>query len=247
MGDVGLVDDFDDGDGNILMNDGRSGGWWLWAASTAMTTPPANAVPVPELGGIGAPEDAGAPDARVRDAGRDTRRAPDARVVAEAGAPAEDAGAVDSGIVPGPHVMHIKGSDVAGGNGVALDATTVPVGLCYDATKYTGVSVWVKGKVDPNVTVWVTVRTALVANSGGNSGPNRLPMTIPADWKQIKIPFTDLAPGWGAPVTFDPAQVIGLGIAIGAAPAPAPDGGADPDAGISMANFDLYFDNFAFY
>jgi hypothetical protein len=244
MGDMGLIDDFDDGDANTLAYDGRGGDWWLWVPMEAMvSTPKANAALIPELGGIGAVEDAGAPDARVRDAGRDTRRSVDASAsVSEGGAPTDD-----GGTVAGPHVAHIKGTTIPGADGFSIDAHAVPVGLCYDATKYTGISVWTKGNIDPNIVVYLTVGTAAVKAAAGMAGPNRLAIPVSKDWKQVKVAFADLGPGWGAPVPFDATQILTLGISLHADPLATPDGGANPDAAVPLSKFDVYFDNFAFY
>jgi hypothetical protein len=141
---------------------------------------------------------------------------------------------VDGGM-PGK-AFHITGSDIGGGWGAGLSATIVPDGSatpggCYDASKYTGIKISLKGK--PGSQVYVAVLTASVRATNFGSGHFRKAVTLTANWTTVMIPFAELEPGYGVPVAggFDVKAVYGVDVAaIQPVTPPTPDGGAG-DAG----------------
>jgi hypothetical protein len=239
VGDVGLIDDFDDGDASILPNDGRAGGsWWFSTSATAMTTPAGNAAIVPvEIGGSdgGAKQDGGRRDAGRQDAGR--------RDAAVDGG-AEDAGAADGGpLAPAPRALHVSGTDMVAGNGWggSVDAVYASSGTCYDATKYKGISLSLRGKVGSQV--FVQVHQAAQWPSHPNdppaiAGPYRKVVTLTADWQKVMINFSDLQPGWGTMIPFEVAKTYGVGVST--VPPSDADGGA-------TWSFDFWVDDIAFF
>jgi hypothetical protein len=182
MGTVPMIDDFEDGNGDISAVDGRMGGWYFSTDLTGTTTPKAG-VPVPETGGM-----------------------------------------------PGKAV-HVTGTGLTSW-GASLSAAIVPVNGCYDATKYTGITVMLKG----TGTVWVSVLTAAVrAAPVGMQNQFKKQVTLTADWTPVTINFSELTQpgGWGVIVPFDVTKVYGVDFGPATAP-PTPTA------------FDFWVDNLSF-
>jgi len=165
-----------------------------------------------------------------------------------------DASPMDAALPKAPRALHISGSDDFGGGGwgATVDANLLPTGLCYDATKYTGVSVWLKGAAGSQISV--RIRTAAVHASNFTTGPYVKVITLTADWQEYKIPFTGMdgfGPGYGAAIPFDVTQLDGIGVQAvqPSPPAGRPDGGAPAatDAAAARWTFDYWVDNIGFY
>jgi hypothetical protein len=182
MGTMPMIDDFEDGNGDINLADGRMGGWYFSVDGTGSTTPKAG-VPVPEAGGM-----------------------------------------------PGKAV-HVTGTGLTGW-GASLSAAVVPVNGCYDASKFTGITVMMKG----TGTVWVSVLTAAVrAAPEGMRNHFKKQVTLTADWQAVPINFSELTQpgGWGVIVPFDVTKIYGIDFG----PATAPP--------VATA-FDFWVDNLSF-
>jgi hypothetical protein len=182
MGAMPLIDDFEDGNGDVTAIDGRVGGWYLSTDTTGTTTPKAGA-PVPETGGM-----------------------------------------------PGKAV-HVSGSGLTGWGASLSASVTVPMG-CYDASKYTGITVMLKG----TGSVQVSVLTAGVRSAPeGMRNHFKKPITLTSEWTAVTINFSELTQpgGWGVMVPFDATKIYGIDFGPVAAP-PAPTA------------FDFWVDNLSF-
>ena len=182
MGAMPLIDDFEDGNGDVTAIDGRVGGWYLSTDTTGTTTPKAGA-PVPETGGM-----------------------------------------------PGKAV-HVSGSGLTGWGASLSASVTVPMG-CYDASKYTGITVMLKG----TGSVQVSVLTAAVRSAPeGMRNHFKKSVTLTGEWTPVTISFSELTQpgGWGVMVPFDATKIYGIDFGPVAAP-PAPTA------------FDFWVDNLSF-
>jgi len=182
MGAMPMIDDFEDGNADVSIADGRQGGWYFSVDGTGMTTPKAGA-PVPEAGGM-----------------------------------------------PGKAV-HVTGTGLTSW-GASLSAAIVPNMGCYDASKYTGITVMLKG----TGSVWVSVLTAAVrAAPVGMQNQFKKQVTLTADWQPVTISFTELTQpgGWGTIVPFDVTKIYGIDFG----PATAPP---------TATAFDFWVDNLSF-
>lgn len=182
MGAMPLIDDFEDGNGDVTAIDGRVGGWYLSTDNTGTTTPKAGAS-VPETGGM-----------------------------------------------PGKAV-HVSGSGLTSWGASLSASVTVPMG-CYDASKYTGITVMMKG----TGTVLVSVLTAAVRSAPeGMRNHFKKPVTLTAEWTPVTINFSELTQpgGWGVIVPFDATKIYGIDFGPLTAP-PTP------------TTFDFWVDNLSF-
>ncbi|HEX2874302.1 MAG TPA: hypothetical protein VHP33_23770 [Polyangiaceae bacterium] len=182
MGTIPMIDDFEDGNGDVTAVDGRVGGWYLSTDMTGTTTPKAGAA-VPETGGM-----------------------------------------------PGKAV-HVSGSGLTSWGASLSASLTVPMG-CYDASKYTGITVMLKG----TGTVLVSVLTAAVRGAPeGMRNHFKKPIALTAEWTPVTINFSELTQpgGWGVIVPFDATKIYGIDFGPLTAP-PTP------------TTFDFWVDNLSF-
>jgi Carbohydrate binding domain (family 11) len=182
MGTIPMIDDFEDGNGDVTAVDGRVGGWYLSTDMTGTTTPKAGAA-VPETGGM-----------------------------------------------PGKAV-HVTGNGLTGWGASLSASVTAPMG-CYDASKYNGSTVMLKG----TGTVLVSVLTAAVRSAPeGMRNHFKKPITLTAEWTPVTINFSELTQpgGWGVIVPFDATKIYGIDFGPLTAP-PTP------------TTFDFWVDNLSF-
>jgi hypothetical protein len=182
LGSAPLIDDFEDGNADVMANDGRVGGWYLSTDTTGTTTPKAGAA-MPEAGGM-----------------------------------------------PGK-ALHVSGSGLTGWGASLAASITAPMG-CYDASKFTGVTVLLKG----SGTVWVSVLTAAVRSAPeGMRNHFKKQVTLTAEWAPVTINFSELTQpgGWGMIVPFDVTKIYGVDFGPATAP-PTPTA------------FDFWIDNLSF-
>jgi hypothetical protein len=182
MGTPPLIDDFEDGNADVTMADGRVGGWFLSTDTTGTTTPAVGA-PMPLDGGM-----------------------------------------------PGK-ALHVSGSGLTGW-GASLSASITPKDACYNGSKFTGITVSMKG----TGTVWVSVLTAAVRSAPvGMQNHYKKMVTLTAEWQTVTISFTELTQpgGWGTIVPFDATKIYGI------------DFGPSTTMGMPTA-FDFWVDNLSF-
>lgn len=120
----------------------------------------------------------------------------------KAGAPVPETGGM-----PGKAV-HVTGSGLTSW-GASLSASITPAMGCYDAGKFTGLTVMLKG----TGTVWVSVLTAAVrAAPEGMRNHFKKQVTLTAEWTPVTITFSELTQpgGWGVIVPFDATKVYGI-------------------------------------
>jgi len=120
----------------------------------------------------------------------------------KAGAPVPETGGM-----PGKAV-HVTGSGLTSW-GASLSASITPAMGCYDAGKFTGLTVMLKG----TGTVWVSVLTAAVrAAREGMRNHFKKQVTLTAEWTPVTITFSELTQpgGWGVIVPFDATKVYGI-------------------------------------
>jgi hypothetical protein len=184
-----LIDDFEDGNGDVMAVDGRMGSWYLATDLTVgATSMPAAGVTMPDA----------------------------------------------TGGMPG-HALHLKGAGFKSW-GVSL-AAALTDGLtgCYDVSKFTGVSVSLKGTGN----VYVSVLTAAVRDApDGMRNHYKKMITLTADWPAapISIAFTEMTQvgGWGLQVPFDATKIYAIDISPVQATAPA------------TTDYDYWIDNLSF-
>ncbi len=143
----------------------------------------------------------------------------------KAGAPVPETGGM-----PGKAV-HVTGSGLTSW-GASLSASITPAMGCYDASKFTGLTVMLKG----TGTVWVSVLTAAVRGAPeGMRNHFKKQVTLTAEWTPVTITFSELTQpgGWGVIVPFDAAKVYGIDFGPLTAP-PAP------------TTYDFWVDNLSF-
>jgi len=182
MGTIPMIDDFEDGNADVMANEGRVGGWYLSTDTTGTTTPKAGAT-MPEAGGM-----------------------------------------------PGK-ALHVSGSGLTGWGASLAASITAPMG-CYDASKFTGITVMLKG----TGTVWVSVLTAAVRSAPeGMRNHFKKQVTLTAEWTPVTIAFSELTQpgGWGMIVPFDVTKIYGVDFGPATAP-PTPTA------------FDFWIDNLSF-
>ncbi len=179
-----LIDDFEDGNADIMAVDGRMGGWYLSTDGTGTGMPAAGAtLPV-------------------------------------------DGGKTGKG-------LHLTGTGfktwgVSLGAAVANNLTG-----CYDASKFTGVTVDLKG----TGAVFVTLLTAAVRDAPeGQRNHYKKQVTLTADWTTTTVSFSELTQpgGWGMIVPFEAAKIYGIDISPVQATAPA------------TTDYDYWVDNLSF-
>lgn len=128
--------------------------------------------------------------------------------------------------------IHITGTGLTGW-GASLSAALVPAMGCYNASKFTGISVALKG----TGSVMVSVLTAAVRDAPeGMRNHYKKQVALTADWSTVTISWTDLAQlgGWGVQVPFDATKIYGVDIGPLQATAPA------------KTDYDFWVDNLSF-
>ncbi|MDF3069860.1 MAG: hypothetical protein K0R38_5461 [Polyangiaceae bacterium] len=179
-----LIDDFDDGNADIMAVDGRMGGWYLSTDGTGTGMPAAGAILPIEGGKTG-------------------------------------------------KGLHLTGAGfktwgVSLGAAVANNLTG-----CYDASKFTGVTVDLKG----TGSVFVTVLTAAVRDAPeGQRNHYKKQVTLTAEWTTTTVAFGEMTQpgGWGLIVPFDAKKIYGIDISPVQATAPA------------TTDYDYWVDNLSF-
>lgn len=128
--------------------------------------------------------------------------------------------------------IHVTGTGLSSW-GASLSAALVPAMGCYDASKFTGISVALKG----TGSVMVSVLTAAVRDAPeGQRNHYKKQVTLTGDWTTVQISFTELMQlgGWGLQVPFDAHKVYGIDIGPVQATAPA------------KTDYDFWVDNLSF-
>jgi hypothetical protein len=136
----------------------------------------------------------------------------------------------EAGGMPGKAV-HVSGSGLTSW-GASLAASITPPMGCYNASKFTGVTVMLKG----TGTVWVSILTAAVRSAPvGMQNHFKKQVTLTADWTPVTINFAELTQpgGWGMIVPFDVTKIYGVDFGPATAP-PTP------------TTFDFWVDNLSF-
>lgn len=128
--------------------------------------------------------------------------------------------------------IHVTGTGLTSW-GASLSAALVPAMGCYDASKFTGISVALKG----TGAVMVSVLTAAVRDAPeGQRNHYKKQVTLTGDWTTVQISFTELMQlgGWGLQVPFDAHKIYGVDIGPVQATAPA------------KTDYDFWVDNLSF-
>ncbi len=178
-----LIDDFEDGNADVSVADGRLGGWYL-ATDASGTTSPAVGPAMPAEGGN-----------------------------------------------PGK-ALHVTGSELTSW-GASLSASITPANGCYDASKFAGVTVALKG----TGVISVSVLTAGVrAAPEGMRNHYKKQITLSETWTEVSFSFSELGQlgGWGLVVPFDATKIYGIDFGPVQATAPA------------TTSFDFWIDNLTF-
>ncbi len=126
--------------------------------------------------------------------------------------------------------LHVSGSNLTVW-GVSLAAAVVAPNGCYDATKYTGITLSLKG----TGTVWVSVLTAAVrAAPVGQRNHFKKQVTLSGTWTDVPIKWSELTQpgGWGVIVPFDVTKIYGIDVG--------------PDSATMPIAFDFWVDNLSF-
>jgi hypothetical protein len=113
----------------------------------------------------------------------------------------------ETGGMPGKAV-HVAGTGLTSW-GASLSASITPAMGCYDASKFTGITVMLKG----TGTVSVSVLTAAVRGAPeGMRNHFKKQVTLTADWTPVTINFSELTQpgGWGVIVPFDATKIYGI-------------------------------------
>jgi hypothetical protein len=129
--------------------------------------------------------------------------------------PKDGAPVPEAGGMPGKAV-HVSGTGLTSW-GASLSASITPAMGCYDASKFTGITVMLKG----TGTVWVSVLTAAVRSAAeGMRNHYKKQVTLSAEWTAVTINFSELTQpgGWGAIVPFDATKVYGVDFGPATAP-----------------------------
>ncbi len=135
-----------------------------------------------------------------------------------------------AGGMPG-NALHVSGTGLTGW-GASLSASITPLMGCYDASKFTGITVMLKG----TGSIWVSVLTAAVRGApDGQRNHYKKQVTLTGDWMPVTINFSELTQpgGWGLIVPFDATKVYGVDFGPATAP-PTPTA------------FDFWIDNLSF-
>src|SRR5260221_3869447 len=178
-----LIDDFEDGNADVMPVDGRMGGWYLSTDMTGTSTPKSGP-PVPEAGGM-----------------------------------------------PGK-AIHVTGKGLTSWGASLSAAIANNMTGCYDASKFTGISVSLKG----TGMVMVSVLTAAVRDAPMDMrNQYKKVIALSADWTNVPINFSELTQpgGWGLMVPFDATKIYGFDIGPVAAPP-------------AMTDYDIWVDNLSF-
>jgi hypothetical protein len=104
--------------------------------------------------------------------------------------------------------------------GATADALSCP----YDASRYTGVTLWIRATGTTNVDLSVPTEATLTKAVGGTCSAMCddhffKSVAVSSTWKQVTVKFSELKQGgWGTATTFDAARITGLsfGVAPGA-------------------------------
>ena len=135
-----------------------------------------------------------------------------------------------TGGMPG-NALHVTGTGLTSW-GASLSASITPAMGCYDASKFTGITVMLKG----SGSIWVSVLTAAVRGAAeGQRNHYKKQVTLTTDWTPVTINFSELTQpgGWGLVVPFDATKVYGIDFGPATAP-PTPTA------------FDFWIDNLSF-
>ncbi len=148
-------------------------------------------------------------------------------VTPSAGAPVPEAGGM-----PGK-ALHVKGMGLTKW-GASLSAALANNTMgCYDASKFTGLSMSLKG----TGAVFVSVYTAAVrdAPEGMRNHYKKL-VTLTPDWSTVTVSFAELTQpgGWGLMVPFDVTKIYGVDVSPVQATPPA------------TTDYDYWIDNLSF-
>ena len=128
--------------------------------------------------------------------------------------------------------IHVTGMGLTSW-GASLSAALVPLNGCYNASKFKGISLALKG----TGAVMVSVLTAAVRDAPeGMRNHYKKQVTLSADWTTVPIAWTDLMQlgGWGVMVPFDVTKIYGVDIGPVAATPPA------------KTDYDFWVDNLSF-
>ena len=199
-----MIDDLEDGNGQLGAIDNRIGYWdFSRDASSGTTTPAANTNAI-------VPEDGGA---------NGTAKA-----------------------------LHVSGQGLTGwGAGLA---PLLNNGCSYDASEYGGIAFYAKGTASgvtgPNkILVMVGMPEFIPAENGGTCtdttrcfSRHRATIDLTGEWKQYKVAWADLKPGWITDVMFDASRIRDLNFSVDAGST-----GADGGAGV---DFDIWIDELEF-
>ncbi len=120
-----------------------------------------------------------------------------------------------TGGMPG-NALHVSGTGLTSW-GASLSASITPAMGCYDASKFTGITVMLKG----TGSIWISVLTAAVRGAPeGQRNHYKKQVTLSADWTPVTIAFSELTQpgGWGMIVPFDATKVYGIDFGPATAP-----------------------------
>ena len=136
----------------------------------------------------------------------------------------------ETGGMPG-RALHVSGSGLTGWGASLAASITAPM-ACYDASKFTGITVMLKG----TGSVWVSILTAAVRSAPeGMRNHFKKQVVLTAEWTPVTISFAELTQpgGWGMIVPFDVTKIYGVDFGPATAP-PTPTA------------FDFWIDNLSF-
>jgi len=146
--------------------------------------------------------------------------------------PAAGAPKPEVGGMPGK-AIHVAGTGLKSW-GASLSAALADNKTgCYDASKFTGISLSLKG----TGMVYVSVLTAAVRDAKeGERNHYKKAITLTSDWTTVSISFSELTQpgGWGLMVPFDASKIYGIDIGPVQATAPA------------TTDYDYWVDNLSF-
>lgn len=112
--------------------------------------------------------------------------------------------------------LHTSGSKFSKWGAVL--ATELTAKRCYDASAYSGLQFWARGRSQVRVVVKMT--QVMPAQFGGSCETacfdgHFTEVKLTKDWRLISIPWTQLAQsGHGTPVAFDARSLIGIDFAV---------------------------------
>jgi hypothetical protein len=138
----------------------------------------------------------------------------------------------EAGGMPGKAV-HVSGTGLTGWGASLAASIADPTMGCYDASKFTGISVSLKG----TGAVWVSVLTAGVRGAAADMRNHyKKQVTLTGEWQTVTIAFSELTQpgGWGIMVPFDASKLYGIDFGPVTATAPA------------TTSYDFWVDNLSF-